>query len=105
MNSVASSSAGDRPAHHRRPSGDQGPPAPAVQRDVLAELSDHLIDRMFAIGLRVHNELIRSRRDSAAPAQRDAAIVTIGDAVDELESLSRHLRASIDRLEYDSPRP
>ncbi|GAB2694931.1 hypothetical protein [Nocardia thraciensis] len=62
-------------------------------------MSDLLIDRMFAIGLNIHNELVRSQRDVAAPHRRQAASVTIRCAIDELDQLIHTTRASMDRLD------
>ncbi|MBB5918236.1 hypothetical protein BJY24_007148 [Nocardia transvalensis] len=63
--------------------------------DEVAELSDHLIDRMWAIGIQIHNELVRSGRQVVAE-RGPAAAVALRSAVDELDALVRTTRASLD---------
>ncbi|WP_024799766.1 hypothetical protein [Nocardia sp. BMG51109] len=66
---------------------------------MVVELSDQLIDRMFAIGLRVHNELVRSRRAGTPRERRQVDTVTITCAIDELDRLIRTTRTSVDQLD------
>ncbi|MFJ1460455.1 hypothetical protein [Nocardia sp. N2S4-5] len=100
MNSPASSGVGDQRAFDQRLSGEtSGAGNRPAERDVVGEVSDLLIDRMFAIGLNIHNELVRSQRDVAAPERRSAATVTIRCAIDELDQLIHNTRASMDRLD------
>ncbi|MFJ1455414.1 hypothetical protein [Nocardia wallacei] len=94
MSSAAASNTGEGSASDRRSEGESAAPR---RPEPVAVLSDQLIDRMFAIGLRLHNDLVRSRR-SAGPAFEPTALALVEEAVGELERLAHDTRTRSETL-------